>query len=259
MELRQVALVAKDLEPTLACLGRTLGLGSAFADPGVGVFGLENGVMPVGRHFLEVVAPTKEGTTAGRLLEKRDGDGGYMAIFQVDDLAQARKRVVEHEGFPVAWETDLGDAATIHLHPRAVGAAIVSLDWMDPPEAWRWGGPDWSKHPGEGLVTGFHGIRVDARDPADIAARWGRVLGEPVERSPNGALRIRLDPNGTGANQEVTFAAAGPRGDGISGLSFLTTDRNAILERARGENLEITRNTVGFSAAGVTIELVESP
>lgn len=258
MELRQVALVAQDLEPTLACLGKTLGLGQAFADPGVGMFGLENGVMPLGRHFLEVVAPKESGTTAGRLLEKRGGDGGYMAIFQVADLARERKRVVEHEGFPVAWETDLGDAATIHLHPRGVGAAIVSLDWMDPPEAWRWGGPDWPKHPGEGLVTGIHGIHVDASDPADIAARWGRVLGEPVTRAADGAPCIRIGAPGSGTSQEVTFTAAGPRGDGISGLSFFTNDRDAILERARNGNLTLTRDKTGFAAAGVTVELVET-
>ena len=33
----------------------------------------------VPRQFLEVVAPTMEGTTAGRLLHKRGGDGGYSA------------------------------------------------------------------------------------------------------------------------------------------------------------------------------------
>ena len=46
MELRQVALVAQDLEPTLACLGKTLGLGQAFADPGVGMFGLDEAWAP---------------------------------------------------------------------------------------------------------------------------------------------------------------------------------------------------------------------
>jgi hypothetical protein len=46
--------------------------------------------MPIGDTFIEVVAPVEEGTTAGRLLDKRGGDGGYMAIFQVDDIAAAR-------------------------------------------------------------------------------------------------------------------------------------------------------------------------
>lgn len=257
MELRQVALVATNLQTTLACLTKTLGLGDAFSDPGVGVFGLENGVMPFGRHFLEVVSPKKEGTTAGRLLEKRGGDGGYMAIFQVSDLESERKRLVEREAFSIVWETDLGDAATIHLHPREVGAAILSLDWMDPAEAWRWGGPDWQKHPGEGLVTGFNGIRVDASNPAEIAGRWARVLGKPVENSLDGAMRIRLGTNTRDTNQEVTFAAAGTRGDGISGLSFFTTDREAILERAQEEKLEVARDGRGFSAAGVRIELVD--
>ena len=259
MQLRQVALVAKDLEPTLTSLVKTLGLGRPFADPGVGVFGLENRVMPFGQHFLEVVSPKKSGTTAGRLLEKRGGDGGYMAIFQVEDLASERKRVVENEGFSIVWEADLGDAATIHLHPREVGAAILSLDWMDPPEAWRWGGPDWEKHPGEGLVTGFKGVRVDAIDPAGIAARWARVLGEPVENSPDGVMRIGLGNSGSDADQEIAFGPAGTGGEGISGLSFFTTDREAILERAQARKIEIAGDGQGFSAAGVKIDLIECP
>ena len=40
-------------------------------------FGLENTLMPVGRNFLEVVAPIQEGTAAGRYLDRRGGNGGY--------------------------------------------------------------------------------------------------------------------------------------------------------------------------------------
>ncbi len=36
--------------------------------------------------FLEVVSPVTAGTTAGRLLEKRGVDGGYMIILQTDSV-----------------------------------------------------------------------------------------------------------------------------------------------------------------------------
>jgi hypothetical protein len=78
--LRQVALVARELDPVVAALERTLGLAVAFRDPGVAEFGLRNALFPVGDQFLEVVSPTQPGTTAGRLLERRGGDGGYMVI-----------------------------------------------------------------------------------------------------------------------------------------------------------------------------------
>ena len=57
MRLRQLALAAHDLEPTLEALCDVLGIEVGFRDPGVGAFGLANGVMPVGDTFLEVVSP----------------------------------------------------------------------------------------------------------------------------------------------------------------------------------------------------------
>src|SRR5262249_5880592 len=82
MRLRQVALPAAAVDPTLAALQRVLGLGEPFRDPGVTEFGLVNGVFALGDTFLEVVSPARPGTTAGRWLERRGGDAGYMAIFQ---------------------------------------------------------------------------------------------------------------------------------------------------------------------------------
>jgi len=66
MRLRQVALVARELDPVVADLTAVLGIEVAFHDPGVAEFGLRNAVMPVGDTFLEVVSPVQENTTAGR-------------------------------------------------------------------------------------------------------------------------------------------------------------------------------------------------
>src|SRR5580704_6801040 len=93
MRLRQIALVAQDLAAAQADISAVLGVDYAYDDPGVGKYGLRNAVFPIGDTFLEVVSPKEPGTTAGRLLQKRGGDGGYMVILQVDDLEQARARV----------------------------------------------------------------------------------------------------------------------------------------------------------------------
>src|SRR5678815_2752977 len=90
MRLRQIALVGRDLDAAEADIRAVLGLDYAYDDPGVAKFGLKNAVFPVGETFLEVVSPKEPGTTAGRLLEKRGGDGGYMVILQVEDIAEAR-------------------------------------------------------------------------------------------------------------------------------------------------------------------------
>jgi hypothetical protein len=143
MRLRQIALIANEPEPVVDHLCAVLGLEVCFRDPGVAKFGLHNALLPIGTSFLEVLAPVREGTTAGRLLQRRGGDGGYMVIVQTDDLEAGRKRVAEL-GIRVVWEAKLSDAATIHLHPRDVGAAIVSPTRC----AIRVGlaGPEWRKH-----------------------------------------------------------------------------------------------------------------
>ena len=84
IQLRQICLVARELEPVIEDLTDVLGINQCYVDPGVGIFGLENALMPVGRNFLEVVAPIQEGTAAGRYLDRRGGNGGYMVITQAD-------------------------------------------------------------------------------------------------------------------------------------------------------------------------------
>ena len=103
LRLRQIALVATDLASAEAEVTSALGVRLCFRDPGVGVFGLHNALFPVGDQFLEVVSPTREGTTAGRQLAKRGGDGGYMVLVQTDDLAGFRQRFAD-PGVRVAYE-----------------------------------------------------------------------------------------------------------------------------------------------------------
>ena len=81
MRLRQVALVAKDLEPVRKALEDVFGLKVAYRDPGVGVYGLVNVVMPFGGDFIEIVQPVAADASAGRYLARRGGDAGYMLIF----------------------------------------------------------------------------------------------------------------------------------------------------------------------------------
>src|SRR5215210_5787432 len=124
--LRQIALVARDLGAASDAVRAALKTGDPYADPGVAQFGLANAVFAIGDTFVEVVSPTRDDTTAGRLLAKRGADAGYMAIFQMDDLAAARRRVADL-GIRIVWQADLDDIAGTHLHPKDVPGAIVSL------------------------------------------------------------------------------------------------------------------------------------
>jgi hypothetical protein len=177
--LRQVALVAADCQGTASQLQKAFGWPEPFHDPGVGRFGLTNAVFAAGDTFVEVVAPVQPETAAGRYLRSRGGDSGYMAIFQLPDLAQARRRVAA-AGVRVVWSADLADIAGTHLHPKDVPGAIVSLDWADPPESWRWAGPQWTGRAPAHRRGGLSGLTIEVTDPAGAAARWAEVLGLDV-------------------------------------------------------------------------------
>ena len=208
--LRQVALVAADCDATATLLQDEFGWPEPFRDPGVGRFGLTNAVFAAGDTFIEVVAPCQPGTTAGRYLERRGGDSGYMAIFQMPDLAEARSRI-SAAGVRVVWTADLPDIAGTHLHPKDMPGAIVSLDWADPPESWRWAGPEWTGRAPAHRHGGVRGLTIEVNEPAAAAARWADVLGLTVTHQRDAAV-IEL----THARQDLRFVPATGRGEAIT-------------------------------------------
>jgi hypothetical protein len=207
VRLRQVALVAAELEPAADALRKALSLDEPFRDPGVGEFGLQNVVFSAGDTFIEIVSPIGDNTTAGRYLDRRGGDSGYMALFQVPDTAAARARAAE-QGVRIVWQADLADISGTHLHPKDVPGAIVSVDTPSPPETWRWGGPSWTGHVPPHHDGGIVGITVECDDPERAAAVWGALLGI----TPAGT-QLDLD-----CGQAVTFRPSGARGEGIAEL-----------------------------------------
>ena len=71
LRMRQICLVAEDLDLIEGRLRGVFDLDVCFRDPGVGRFGLHNFLMPVGNSFLEVVSPMRPGTAGGRYLQRR--------------------------------------------------------------------------------------------------------------------------------------------------------------------------------------------
>ena len=66
MDIRQIVMVSALRDPIVNSLCELFECEVSFNDPGVGHFGLENAVIPIGTDFLEVVSPKEENTTAGR-------------------------------------------------------------------------------------------------------------------------------------------------------------------------------------------------
>lgn len=213
IRLRQIVMVAADLAAAEQRVEQQLGVELCYRDPGVAAFGLRNALFPIGDKLLEIVSPTKPGTTAGRLLDKRGGDGGYMVILEVDDLEPLRRRFDE-VGARVVYEAVGEGIVGLHLHPADVGGAILSIDRADTWGEWPWAGPTWRQHVRDDVVTEVVAVEIDAADPAAMAARWGEVLGRAVVDHA-----IALDEG------EIRFVSAGERGEGVAGFELRVADQ----------------------------------
>lgn len=225
MRLRQVALVAENLTATRHQIFQLLGLEQDYIDPGVAEFGLGNSVMCIGDTFLEIVSPIAENTTAGRLLERRQGDGGYMVLVQVPELDSYNERTRQLKVRKI-WEVELKDTRAFHLHPKDMGGAIVSIDEMTPPESWRWGGPNWSSQ-GASFVSAISAVDLQAQDPENMARQWAKVFDEEVTNS-GAEWQIVLEQS------QINFGPVSDgRGEGVSAIEFIVSDRSGINNAAR--------------------------
>jgi hypothetical protein len=141
-----------------------------------------------------------------------------MVILQTDDMEGFRNRIDEMD-VRVVLEARMPGIVGLHLHPRDVGGAILSVDETDDWNAWPWAGPDWQYHRRTDLVNGILAVVIQADDPVAMAGRWGEVLGRPADGTV-----VALDEG------EIRFVPVlDGRGEGLSGVE-LGAGRNADLE-----------------------------
>ena len=245
MRIRQIVFATRELQPPAATLATLLGLSPPYADPGVAEFGLQNAVFAFGDQFIEVVSPTQRGTTAGRLIDKR-GEGGYMLILQTLDFDADVARL-DRLGVRRVWAKNLDDIRAMHLHPKDIGGAIVSIDQPLPAAAWRWGGPDWRVAPGRAGEQRIVGVSLAGADPQLMARRWAEVLGLGAPVAHGAVQRLLLDGGW------LDFEPADARGEGIVGYTLAVADLGAVQDAARGLGLAIQGR--GLTLFGTRIEL----
>jgi hypothetical protein len=127
LRLRQICLVARQLEPLIDDLAAIMGLRVCYRDGNVAKYGLNNALLPVNDILLEVVAPFRDGTAAGRFLDKTGGRGGYMAIFSCNDPRE-RERNAEAMGVRVSHVIDRPPYLGVQLHPRDCRGAFIEFN-----------------------------------------------------------------------------------------------------------------------------------
>jgi len=186
LRLRQVCLVAAELAREAARMKEALGVEECYRDANVAKYGLENVLFPVGSSFVEIVAPTREGTAAGRFLERHGGRHGYMVILDCDDPERYRKQA-EALGIRVANEIRHDGYHGVQLHPRDTGAVMLEFNTTaggaDPMGPYAPAGPDWQRAVRKDVVRALRAVEIECPDPAGLASRWSRLFGRPVERN----------------------------------------------------------------------------
>lgn len=258
LRLRQICLVAAKLAPVTEDFRHVLDLEVCHVDPSVGRWGLENALWPIGNGFLEVVAPVEEGTAAGRYLERRKGDGGYMVILQTSEagLAAARERMAAH-GVRTVADIDRGEYRGMQLHPRDTGGAILSIDCNEPDPAdpdspagpWHPAGTKWRDMAPSRLVRGMRAAELQSPDPEALAQRWSALLDLPMARDAHGRPCLHLD------DAVLRFVPdRDGRGEGLGSLDIAVADRDEILARARQRNLPTADDVV--TVCGTRFKLV---
>lgn len=253
LRLRQLCLVAAELAPVEADLCAVFGVKVCHRDPEVGQFGLHNALMPFGTSFVEVVAPLREGTTAGRYLERRQGDGGYMVILDSEALPRWRAHV-DSIGVRIAAPLALGDYEGMQLHPRDTGGALLEINTTRNGEDLHgpyWpAGPHWRDAVSDLRVQAITGAVLQAGDPEALARRWGQILQRQAERhaASDDGWSLRLD------NARLRFVAARDgRGDGLAGIELAVRDAPAI--RAEAQARGLAADAAGVRVGGVHFAL----
>jgi len=243
LRLRQICLVAPHLEPVISDIVGIMGLDVCYRDGHVAKYGLENALLPVDTILLEVVAPLREGTAAGRFIEKSGGRGGYMAIFCCDDPDE-RSRRANAIGVRTANVIDHPPYHGVQLHPRDCRAAFIELNHTNgsddiigpyPPA-----GPDWQRSIRTNVTQALTEVEMQSPDPDGLAEHWGRIL----DLSPH-----KVEGQAELALPNARFRFVSGEAEIMSGLTFRVADRARVCDAARARGYAVADDS--FLLGGV--------
>ena len=247
LRLRQICLVAPELAPAERVITDVLGLAVCYRDAQVEKYGLVNALWPVGDMFLEIVAPTRPDTAAGRFLDRSGGrtgtTGGYMAIFDCADPAR-RADHARSCGVRVVTQVTHDAYTGVQLHPRDCRAAMIEFNRTDggdrDPARYAPAGPDWQSARRGDVTRRIAAVELVSPDPRGLAAHWGAIIEQPCDDDgttlsfPEAALR---------------FVRGVDDGERLAAIELAVADPDAM--RARADAMGLSRTPRGFMAVGV--------
>jgi hypothetical protein len=230
LRLRQVCLVAADLARQAEAIQAIFGLEACYRDPNVGRYGLENILFPVGTDFIEIVAPTRPGTAAGRFLERHGGRHGYMVIMDCDD-PESRQSHCASIGVRTANQIRHDGYLGVQLHPKDTGGAMIEFNrtdgGADPMGAYAPAGPAWQKAIRRDVTRRMLAAEIECPRPEDFAQRWSAIVQRPARSLAGGAFRIDLD---TGVLNVLPGDHPEPV---LAGIELEVIDKQRVMDAAR--------------------------
>ena len=248
LRLRQICLVAPQLEPVISDIAGIMGLNVCYRDGNVAKYGLLNALLPVDTILLEVVAPFREGTAAGRFIDRTKGRGGYMAIFCCDDPDQ-REKHANAIGVRTANVITHAPYHGVQLHPRDCRAAFIEFNHTDgsddilgryPPA-----GPDWQNFIARDVTQALVGVELQGPQPQDLASHWGKIIGVAAGKNDRGEAELEL-PN-------CTFRFVEGASEIMSGLTFKVANIGQVRDAASARGYAVSNNE--FLLGGVNFRL----
>jgi Glyoxalase-like domain len=252
LRLRQICLVAAELEPAIADIGAIFGINICHRDPNVASFGVHNALLVAGTTFIEVIAPTEPGTAAGRFLERSGGRGGYIALFDCPD-PKAREAHANALGVATAFTIDRpGVYQCVQLHPRDCRATMLEFDRSEGGEEltgnyWPAGG-HWQPSIDTRVTRGVIGIEASSGDPTDLARHWSAIVERPVGDAA-GIPTITVD----GAT--IGFVASDDGKERLDAIVLDVAQPERVMEEAHRRGRAISHNSILLS--GVVFKVAQ--
>ena len=241
--LRQIVLLAADLEATLTDVRSTLGLRPGVREvEAMAALGFEHEVLAIDETFVEIVSPLAAESSPGRLLA-RQGESGYMVVLQVSDLDEVVRRGQQIGLTPIMRERLDGNPIS-QWHPRDLGT-LAEIDEIADERGWHFC-PELSDTGSTEVVADLVAVRIAVADPAGCARIWATLLDIDLD---DGSARLEL------ANGVLEFVESADGARGLTSAEFASARSDTAERTVCGVRLAIKApavNTRGNPPAGRT-------
>ncbi|MEH6401943.1 MAG: hypothetical protein V7750_01130 [Sneathiella sp.] len=250
IRLRQICLATLDIRKDEKSLSNIFGLNPCHQEA-LDHFGLENSLFAINGTFIELVAPTRDNTAVHRFLSRTDGVGGYMAIFDCNEVAD-RKNAALRLGISPIFERSDDTADLLQLNPKDTGITMLEFDHhkggKDMLGNYAWAGENWQREINTDTTKSLTSLSMACTDPNAKANQWSDLFETPITTNSKGGQSLILD-YGTIHFEENNS----DHKDHFKSLSLTVDDPTAMLAKARSHGYPTKAHS--FIACGISFEL----